>query len=449
MAKRKHIEETAPNKKTPNKKARRHNHKEKSHKVPENPLNELAKNKKLRVHHSGNKKRPDMVFLLEAIVVFILLIGAIRISPYIFKDKLPYTKEELENIKKLNITNFSMEEIAKIEMELKSLEDYKEFFNFEPFSEDATGNKNIQASAVMLPMVSFILVFVVPPIVGAYLVWFIIKYWKIVFIAVIEFMKMIIEFSTKAIEGMLAQKWWIRKFTHWHKHSPSFGSYFDKWKRKYVDRPIYKEQMKYAKTYFKYKRIYWDIPYRKHITVPKERLAIKLEFAKKLYITRALDTVFTKVLNIDKHPSKIKKADLINHLNAANNADIDKSTAQAFAQLKQTSAALSGKQIKINDNKTAIINNINNKPLNDLKKNINKNSNETIEHFVNNTNLLYDMKHLKQKINTDAITYFITIFLFSIITIFIIYYFKLYNYGVYFYLFTTIVLTFIIDIILS
>ena len=74
-------------------------------------------NKKLQVHHSGNKKYPDFVFLGELIVLFAIVLTGIKLSPF-FGPSLPYTKEELEQMKKLNITNFTMDDIAKIELEL-------------------------------------------------------------------------------------------------------------------------------------------------------------------------------------------------------------------------------------------------------------------------------------------------------------------------------------------
>lgn len=405
-------------------------------------------NKKLQVHHSGNKKYPDFVFLGELIVLFAIVLTGIKLSPF-FGPSLPYTKEELEQMKKLNITNFTMDDIAKIELELKSLEDHKNFFKLDPFSDDVNGIKNIQASAVMLPMVSFILVFVVPPIVGAYLLWFIIKYWKDVYLAFFEFIKMIMKYSIDAIEGMLASKWWIRKFTHWHKRSPSFGSYFDKWRRKYVDRPIYKEQMKYAKTYFEFKRKYWDVPYRKHVIVPTERLKIKLEFAKKIYITRALDTIFRKILNIDKNPNKIRTKEIMAHLNGANNADIDKNIAQSFAKLKQTKAAVNGKKIEINNNNVVITKNNNNKTLNNLKTATETNGKDTIEHFYNKTNDLYDNNNAVNIKDESLIMFYISFILIIFIVVFVIFKYKLYigSHMKTFYLISTLIITLILNVL--
>ena len=195
----------------------------------------MVKNK----NNHKEKKRPDIIFLIELIIFSIFSISALQIINYYNKEQKPYTEEELNDAKQLNINSFSVEQTAKIDLEIKSLENFKDYFKYEPYTAESSGINTLLQSAVMLPIVMFFLIFVLPPIVLSYILWFIIKYYKQVFTALIEFIRMIFDYATAVVEGMLASKWWIRKFTHWHRRSPTFSHYFDKWRIKYVDRPIY------------------------------------------------------------------------------------------------------------------------------------------------------------------------------------------------------------------
>jgi hypothetical protein len=350
-------------------------------------------------------KRPDLIFIAELIILGIFSISAVQLFSFFNKPKPIYTDEEFNEIKNKNITEFSVENTAKINLEIKSLEDFNNYFKFEPYSDEASGVNTLLQSAVMLPIIMFFIIFVMPPIVIAYILWFIIKYWEQVFIALIEFVKMIIDYSTDMIEGMLASKWWIRKFTHWHHRYPVFGPYFSKWRRKYVDRPMYNEQIKYAKTYFEFKRKYIDIPYHKYITVPKEKLKVRYEYAKKIYFTRVFDIIFGKLLKIDRDKRKIKPQVALKYLKETD----DKKVATVYSAVKKNqTGGTRNNQIKLNEKLLKIAKNEkNNKKF--IKKSLNlakPNNIVSKEYFENDS--------INLKTSIDFIINLIGIFILSI-----------------------------------
>jgi hypothetical protein len=201
---------------------------------------------------------------------------------------------------KMSPSAFTMEEVAKVNLEVKAFQDYADYFRAEPFSPSNSGVNDLMMANAIFPIFLIFVQYVVPPFVIGYIIWFIIRYWPYVYRALWGLFVMLYSYFTNLVQGKLGCKWYIRFVTGWGCDSPNFSEYFNRWRREYVDRPVYIEQMKYIRQYYAARRKYYEIPYRKYITIPARRYRIKAEFAKKIYVDRAIE-VFLKKLR-DMYP---------------------------------------------------------------------------------------------------------------------------------------------------
>lgn len=243
-------------------------------------------------------ERPDITLLLD-IIMFICVVALFyTIAPFVsslFKNPL-YTEEQLLKAAQIPNSKFTIAETTQITNELKALQDHAKYFDSDPYSPENI-MEDIQKGNVFLPIISFILIYFVPPLIVLYIIWFCITYWKYVFAAIWGWFVMIYSYSTKLIECQLAKKWYIRMVTGWKKckPNPTFSDYFNRWWRKYVEIPIYKEKLKYVKRYYAAKEKYYTIPKNIYIDQPREIYGVKGKYLKKIYLDRTKE-VFMKSL---------------------------------------------------------------------------------------------------------------------------------------------------------
>ena len=148
---------------------------------------------------------------------------------------------------------------------------------------------------MFLPIISFLIIYIVPPLVITYITWFIYTYWIYVIEALWGWFLMMYNYSTKLIECKLGEKWYIRMVTGWNSCNPAFADYFNQWKTQYVDIPIYYEKLKYVEEYNQAKEKYWTIPKFNYITIPSEKTKINMEYANKTFIQRTMDNLLAKI----------------------------------------------------------------------------------------------------------------------------------------------------------
>jgi len=243
-------------------------------------------------------KRPDITFLAELLLVVVLCIILAYVWPYITGSARPgFSRSQFLKATKLPETAFNVEELAKVNIEVQSLTDYGNFFKSQnqPYSTANSGVRDLMITVAILPFLMFFLQFVLPPFVIAYIIWFIIRFWPYVTRAAWGWFKAMYNYFTRMIQGKLGCKWYIRMVTGWSCNRPNFYQYFITWRRRFVDRPIYYEKLKYLQKYYWARNEYYIKPYRKYVTIPYRRYRIKAAYAKNLYINRSIDVFLQKL----------------------------------------------------------------------------------------------------------------------------------------------------------
>ena len=284
--------------------------------------------------------RPDVTLVAETLIFILFLILLIKIIPVITATVKPgFTKEQFEYAKTLPSSSIDLETAASVKLELKAFQDYGEFFKFDPYDKEFSGAYELERLNTILPILTFIMQFVLPPFIVAYGFWFIAHYWPHVFRAGWGMaFEVLYPYFTKKFQRKFGCKWYIRMVTGWGCGGVSFNRYFMPWKRKYVDIPVWDERFRYLRRYYWARRVYIEIPYRKYIELPFQRLKINLQYAKKLYIERAF-SVFMRKLAGSYNPYYTQPRDELYLKVLRNNRNL----AAAYAKIKQTKAQLEGK----------------------------------------------------------------------------------------------------------
>jgi len=240
--------------------------------------------------------RPDITLLIEIFLAVLFLAILYKIIPYLRGTTKPsFSKEQFTKAMKLGSTAFTVEEMAKVNLQVKAFQDYADYFKSEPFSPENSGSTDLMKANAIMPIFLVVVQFVVPPFVISYIIWFIIRFWPYVMVASWEFYLAMYSYFTALIEGRLGCKWYIRMVTGWSCRTPNFSTYMDTWRKTYVDRPMYTEQLRYVKQYHDVRHRYVEIPYEKYIELPIERYKVRAQFAKKILMDRTFE-VFLKNL---------------------------------------------------------------------------------------------------------------------------------------------------------
>lgn len=246
-------------------------------------------------------KRPDLTLLFELVLLIVLAVILYHTWPFLTGRAKPgFSKAQFNRAMKLPETAFSIEELAKVNLEVKALSDYAGYFKNNPYSMANSGIKDLLVSVAILPFLIFFIQFVLPPFVFLYILWFMWRYWPYVFAAGWGWFVAMYSYFTTLAEGKLGCKWYIRFVTGWDCETPDFYEYYSNWKREYIDMPVYYEKLAYVQKYFWAKTEYIEKPWRKYVVLPLERYKIKAEYAKKIYLERSIE-VFLKKLR-DMYP---------------------------------------------------------------------------------------------------------------------------------------------------
>ena len=242
------------------------------------------------------KKRPDVTLLAELALVLALAAILYYCWPYLTGTaKAGFSKEQFQRAAKLPETAFSVEELAKVKLEVKAFQDYAAYFKNNPYSLANNGIYDLMVSVAILPFIMFFVQFVLPPLVLAYIIWFIIRFWPYVFSAMWGWFLALYDYFTSLVQGKVGCKWYIKMVTGWSCRSVNFYDYVVRWRRRYIDIPIYYEKLSYVRRFQQARDEYYTKPLRKYVTLPIKRYGIKAQYAKKLYVDRSVD-VFLKEL---------------------------------------------------------------------------------------------------------------------------------------------------------
>ena len=244
-----------------------------------------------------NASRPDLVFLAHVLVFIVALIIVFLALPYVTGTvKVGFNQEQFIKATKLPASAYNLEEMAKVNMNVKAFTDHKAYFNDGgPYSDVNSGLKDLTRANTAIPMLVFFLQFVLPPLALGYIIWFVYTYFKYVYQAAWGWFLTLYDYFTTLIEGRLGCKWYIRFVTGWDCETPQFGAYVARWKKKYIDQPVYYEQLKYIAEYKAAKEKYITAPFKSYISDPLNRTLIKAEYLQKVYIDRTFEVALKKI----------------------------------------------------------------------------------------------------------------------------------------------------------
>jgi len=282
--------------------------KEQARKAGKNAINKLTgQNEKTKTRfqkflsfitptQAAPSTRPDLVFFRN----ILLLLAAIVIVYYALPRlsgsvKTGFNVSQFQKAVKLPESAFNIEEIAKVNQEVKAFQDHKSFFDDGgAFSYDNAGNRDIGKTSVAMPMLIFFLQFILPPIAIGYIIWFVITYWPYVIDAAWGWYITMYTYFTNLIQGRLGCKWYIRWVTGWRCGTPNFAEYLIAWRRTYIDVPVYREKLEYIAKYRAAKERYYTKPVKHYIGDPIERAKIRNEYAQKVAMDRTVEVMLKK-----------------------------------------------------------------------------------------------------------------------------------------------------------
>jgi hypothetical protein len=201
-------------------------------------------------HEELRKSNKATMFYVDICLSLVAGIFVYKMFPSIkkFFSTEKYTKKQYEAAMKLPEDAYSRNDLQKASEFKKSFQDWMTYYKGEDaFSEYNLGTTEIRRGNDLREPIQFMLQYVIPYVILAYISWFIIKYFKYVIAAIWGFFVTVYQFTTRKITCKLAEKWYIRLATGWSRCNPSFGEYVDDWKNRYISRPIAEERINYLK----------------------------------------------------------------------------------------------------------------------------------------------------------------------------------------------------------
>ncbi len=213
----------------------------------------------IKPYKATKSRHRALMFIIDICLVIVLTMFFYKMYPvmknYLNKDK--YNDEQYKKAQKLPESAFSKEELRKVQEFRKSYQDWLDYYKQESaFSDSNLGKFEIQMGNILRSPFLMIIQYVVPYIIVAYIIWFIIKYIKYLIAAIWGFFIACYQYITSKITCTLAQKWYIRMITGWSRSCPNFGNYLAAWQNNYINRPIAEERISYLRGITQAKRQY-------------------------------------------------------------------------------------------------------------------------------------------------------------------------------------------------
>ena len=245
-------------------------------------------------------KRPDIRYLGFLIGLGIVGVGAYLLSHYVLNTtNLPFSIEEFLIAKLIPESKFSIHQLSEVRNEANSIKEWLSYFQSEPFSPENMGRRALTSGVIFIQIFSFIAIYLVPPFVMLYILWFVLKYWKEVIRAVWGFTLFMYRYVTELIQCILARRWYIQMITGWSTRcGATLGQRLRKWRRQYIDRPLDRERFAYQKLFRKLYEKYYLRPRRKYILIPYQRYRIHWNYWWRLIFQRVPDVIYQLILNL-------------------------------------------------------------------------------------------------------------------------------------------------------
>jgi hypothetical protein len=261
------------------------------------------------------KKNYAVMFIVDICLSAVCILFLYKMYPFIkhYITKENYTPEQYEKAKQLPETAYTKDELRTVKEFRQSYQSWIDYYKQDnAFSDDNLGLNEIRRGSALRQPFLFIIQYVIPYIILAYVVWFIIKYIKYVLAAIWGFFVAIYQFVTLKITCKLAEKWYIRLVTGWSRCNPNWSEYVDNWKNTYISRPLAEERIGYLRGVQDVKTAYNS----KYGTSPPWKLGLGFftfdwfssfwdwfRNLKKIYIDLPLQELYLQI--IDFHPSYV------------------------------------------------------------------------------------------------------------------------------------------------
>jgi hypothetical protein len=280
----------------------------------------------IKPHQEKKRNNAAMMFFVDVSLSIVLAVFLYKMYPFLkrFMDTSNYTKEQYDNATKLPEDAYSREDLRTVQEFRKSFIDWIDYYKTEDaFSEYNLGTPEIRKGNDLREPFKFMIQYVIPYVILAYVVWFIVKYIKYVIAAIWGFFVTVYQFVTKKITCKLGEKWYIRMATGWSSCHPDFGEYVDRWKNQYVVRPVAEERITYLKGlervksaygnqtpykigmdfWFNWLNMFWDWLYnlkRIYFDLPLEELYLQLIKFHPTYVVRPYEIISKEKKKIGK-----------------------------------------------------------------------------------------------------------------------------------------------------
>lgn len=184
-----------------------------------------------------------------------------------------------------------MSESINVQTELDALNCHRQFFNQSPYSIENTGAYDLVRGVLILPFLIFFIHYILPVVAVIYIVWFLYHYLGYISKAFYGFVvEVVIDYMTKFIVCKISSFIPFFRFK-----CPNLYDTLTKWRKNYIDKPIYIEKVKYFKFYYDNKRRFYDIPKLKYFDQLWEKGAINADYSDK-FLTRSKDIFYQQVM---------------------------------------------------------------------------------------------------------------------------------------------------------
>lgn len=253
----------------------------------------------IQPHETQRRTNMAMMFYVDMSLTIVLGLFIYKLYPLVKGaiTKPTFTKEQLEQALNLPESAYSREDLRLATEYRKSFQDWLDYYKKDDaFSDYNVGKIEIERGSTLRQPALFLIQYVIPYVILAYIVWFFVKYIKYVIAAIWGFFVMVYQFVTKKITCKLAEKWYIRLGTGWSRCHPKFNHYVDKWQRNYITRPAAQERITYLKGVHGVKAKIGDQP---HLTL-WNRILDWLYDLKRIYLDQPLQELY--LLLVGFHP---------------------------------------------------------------------------------------------------------------------------------------------------
>jgi hypothetical protein len=238
---------------------------------------------------STMSSRPDLMFLYDLILVFLLVYVLHQILFRVIPLLIPLGKSPayLRNLLKIPESKISMKTLEKQRIKIHATGEHDKFFRLRPYAPLTESDKMTMDNAMLMTqiMILFAIYFGIPFII-AYTIWFIVKYTKFFWRTAKGLFKTMFRYFFRLIKSAASRKWIIRTIMGWPKlpYPDMASEHLMPWKRSYIDPWIDREFLYYEILYRKIRQKYYYQPKRKYVEIPYAKLKLFLIQLKREYV---------------------------------------------------------------------------------------------------------------------------------------------------------------------